>query len=298
MMRFGIGLNQNTLYFCIMKQLLLIIGLSGNLIAFGNQIFDTLFIHKDTATIGLQNLQLCVFNDSNYFKPFNHIIELSNQDTLNLHIVNNDTLDHTFTIDGVVDQAIVSLGSADVQLILDQDKAYRYYSDVSYGHLLGAAGVIMKGYENYPKFYWNMFEQSSSLSHDLADLTETSVPTTYVPDVFTINQKVYPETNLDTLGKVTGNVNDTLIITTINSGKMEHTLHFHGFHVEILYLTHNTKMIGWSKDTYPMEIDELVIVKLIPHQEGDYPVHEHNLLNVTTNGVYPGGMIEVLTIAP
>ena len=262
------------------------------------QIYDTLYINKDTVTIGLQNMQLCVFNDSSDFKPFNHFFEILNDDTLQIHVINNDSLPHSFTVDGVIDEPILAFGSADIELALDPEMAYRYYSNDSNGDLLGASGIIMKGYSNYEKFYWNMFEQSSQLSFDLAALTQTSVPTTYIPDVFTINQKVFPQTQMDTLGKVNAFVNDTLIITTVNSGKMEHTLHFHGFHVEILQVTHNTKMLGWEKDTYPLEIDEIIVVRLIPHQAGTYPVHEHNLLNVTTSGSYPGGMIEILTISP
>jgi len=281
-----------------MRKLILALSIISCFSVFGNNVYDTLYINKDTVTIGAQNIQLCVFNDSSDFKPFNHLFELNNADTLHLHIVNNDSLDHSFTIDGIIDEAVPQLGVADVSLELGTNMAYRYYSKESYGHLLGASGIIMKGYEMYSKFYWNMFEQSSSLSYDLAALTETQVPVTYLPDVFTINQKVYPQTNLDTLGKVVGNVGDTIIIATVNAGKMEHTLHFHGYHVEIMQVSQNSKMLGWSKDTYPLEVNEVIVVQLIPHQSGDYPVHEHNLLNVTSSGVYPGGMIEILSIDP
>ncbi|MFT4601196.1 MAG: hypothetical protein ACI857_001374 [Arenicella sp.] len=268
--------------------------------ACATQVYDTLYINKDTATIGLMNFQVCAFNDSSQFKPLNHAFVLNETDTLQLHIVNNDTLEHSFTIDGHIETSnlIPALGTNDFEVVLASDNAYRYYSNLSNGDLLGASGVIFKGYDTHPKFFWNMFEQASALSFDYADLSVNATPINYVPDVFTINFRVHPGLETDTLAKVIGNVGDTLLIATVNAGQMEHTLHFHGYHVEILNASHNTKMIGWSKDTYPIELNEVIVVRLVPHQEGAYPVHEHNLLNVTTNGVYPGGMLNLIEIQP
>lgn len=261
---------------------------------------DTLYIHKDTITIANVNVQMCVFSDSAFFKPENFTFELNSDDTLDLHVINNDTLAHTFTIDGVLTSSntIAASSAADFLIDLPSDGAFRYYSDVTYGHYLGASGIIMKGYSSYPKFYWNMFEQNGTLSYAFADLTVTSTPLNYVPDLFTINFDVHPNLDFDPLAKVIGNVDDTLIITVVNSGQMEHTLHFHGFHVEILEASLNTKMIGWSKDTFPIELTEVIVMRLVPHQEGLYPVHEHNLINVTSSGVYPGGMLNLIDIQP
>ena len=268
--------------------------------ACATQVYDTLFINKDTATIGSMNFQICAFNESSQFKPLNHAFVLNSNDTLQLHLVNNDTLNHTFTIDGYIESSnlIPALGTNNFEVVLPSDNAYRYYSDLNNGNLLGASGIIFKGYDAQPKFFWNMFEQASNLSFDYADLSLNSTPNSYLPDVFTINFRVHPDLETDTLAKVIGNVGDTLLIATVNAGQMEHTLHFHGYHVEILNASHNTKMIGWKKDTYPLELNEVIVVRLIPHQEGTYPVHEHNLINVTTNGLYPGGMLNLIDIQP
>lgn len=265
-----------------------------------NIVLDTLFINKDTVTITGFNYEICVFNDSANFKPLNHVFELAADDTLQLHIINNDTLSHTFTIDGFISSGntISALGTADFQVVLPNNGAYRYYSDVPYGKLLGASGVILKGYPNYPKFYWNMFEQSDTLSYEIADLSVSNTPIDYTPNVFSINFKTHPALITDMQAKVIGNVGDTLLITVINSGQMEHTLHFHGYHVTIMNATMNTKMLGWSKDSFPLEIGEIVVVRLVPHQDGLYPVHEHNLINVTNFGVYPGGMLNIIDIQP
>ena len=73
--------------------------------------------------------------------------------------------------------------------------------------------------------------------------------------------------------------------------------HFHGYHVTILETTVHQKIIGWEKDTFPIFPGEAMTLLLIPDQPGMYPVHNHNLVTVTTGG-YPGGMITRLNIMP
>lgn len=267
---------------------------------FSNQVYDTLYINKDALTIVAHTMQVTAFNDSSYWKPQSMVLELNIGDTLQLHIVNNDTLDHTFSIDELVTtgNTVTAGGTADFELTFDQEGAYRYYSDVAYGKLLGASGIIMYGYQNYARNYWNMFEQDDTLSQDIAALNVNATPLDYWPVIFTINMKVPPALDNDTLAKLTGSVGDTIIITVVNSGQMEHTLHFHGYHVEILQASINTKMIGWSKDTFPILIGEVMVLRLVPDQPGLYPVHEHNLINVSTNGAYPGGMLNLIEISP
>ena len=279
---------------------LFLIGLGFTVASFGNIVNDTLFINKDTITVANVTFQVCVFNDSTNFKAQNFTFEIGENDTLQLHVINNDTLEHTFTIDGVITTAnlIAAGGTADFEVALPSNGPFRYYSDVTYGRMLGASGVIIKGYSTYSKFYWNMFEQSGSLSYDIVDLTTTSTPISYTPDVFTINFNVPPALNTNVEAKVFGNVGDTLLITVVNSGQMEHTLHFHGYHVEVLKASKNLKMTGWEKDTFPIELGEVVFIRLVPDQPGIYPVHEHNLINVTSSGSYPGGMLNLLDIQP
>jgi len=79
---------------------------------------------------------------------------------------------------------------------------------------------------------------------------------------------------------------------------MHHNLHFHGFHVTILSATENTQMTGWIKDSFPVVMDEVMLVMLVPDQVGMYMAHNHNMITVTTNGVYPGGMMQMMMIMP
>jgi len=266
-------------------------------------VFDTLYINKEPVQIGGPfgfTIQACVFNSETLFNEQNAILELNEGDVLQLHVVNNDTLEHTFTIDNLVEtnNDIAQGASKDFTIVFTEIGAYRYYSDKFYGKHLGASSLIMYGYENYPRYYWNMFEQSNTLSNEIAELTTMSVPFDYQPDVFTINMKVHPDLENDPHAKIIQNVGDTIYIAIANSGKMLHVIHFHGYHVEIIDASLTPLYNGWIKDSFAILENEVVLVRLVPHQSGLYPVHEHNLINITTNGVYPGGMLNLLEIQP
>lgn len=261
-------------------------------------VYDTVYINSGTRTIGNFSFEVCLFNKSSVFDTVNKVIEVSNLDVLNLHVVNNDNNIHSFTIDGIVDQSIPIGGTDDFVLNFPSQKAIRFYSKVPRGHLLGASSIIMSGFTQHAKYYWNMFEQSDTLATQISQGNVTTIASNYQPNVFTINMTVFPHTDNDTLSKVIQSVGDTIVIACLNSGKMLHSLHFHGYHVKILSASNQTHMNGWDKDTFGLNIGELVNVMLVPDQPGLYPVHEHNLINVTTNGVYPGGMINILEIQP
>jgi FtsP/CotA-like multicopper oxidase with cupredoxin domain len=272
-------------------------------ISFGAILKDTIHINKEAFQIGGSNgftFQACVFNPTSIFEQTNKIIELNEGDILELHVINHDTLEHTFTIDNLVENNNVILAgqTKDFTLTFTEIGPYRYYSDVYYGKRLGASSIIMYGYDNYSKYYWNMFEQSDTLSEEIALLETNSIPFDYQPVIFTINMKVHPDLNNDPHAKINENVGDTIYISALNSGAMLHTLHFHGYHVEIINASINTMYNGWIKDSFPILEDEIVFIRLVPDQPGAYPVHEHNLINVTTNGVYPGGMLNLINIQP
>ena len=272
-------------------------------VSFSVTVFDTLYINKSLTQIGGSfgfSMQICAFNDSSHFNKTSAIIELNTGDNLQLHIVNNDTLEHTFTIDGLIESnnVILAGGVKDFTLNLTQIGPYRFYSKRMYGQNLGASSVIMYGYENYPKYYWNIFAQSDTLSEDIASLDVVTIPNDFQPNVFTINMKVHPELENDLHAKVVQNVGDTIYITLLNSGFMLHAFHFHGYHVEIMDASINSLYNGWIKDSFSVLEKEIVFVRLVPNHPGIYPVHEHNLITITTNGVYPGGMLNLIDIQP
>jgi hypothetical protein len=248
---------------------------------------DTLYINKSIITIGAYNPVFCAFNPSPTFELKNPNYSIDIDDTLLITVINNDTIEHTFTIDGLITQNnYINAGNTESFIVkFSQAGSYAYYSKVPYGKQLGASGIIQAGYSEHKNYYWNLFDQEESLSVQLANGIVTSPNSSYRPQLFTINNLTYPATTSDMDGAIEEMVGDTIIISVYNSGKMHHTIHFHGYHVTILNAKKYTQYIGWSKDSFPVVIDELMTLQLVPDKPGMYPVHDHNLATV------PGGIL-------
>jgi hypothetical protein len=263
-------------------------------------ILDTLYINRGSVTVLDDTILTCVFNDSANFHIQNKVFELKSGDQLLLHVINNDVLEHTFTIDGMIEtgNVIQGGGSDDFFVNPTSDGVIRFYSDKPYGKLLGASGIILAGYENYARYHWNLFEQQDTLTDKIDAGTETTIPLNYTPDIFTINMRVHPELSSDTLTHIYQMVGDSIVISVVNSGNMDHNFHFHGYHVTILQSEKNSHMTGWIKDSFPVVSGEVMLLLLVPDIDGMYMMHNHNLITTTTNGGYPGGMMTMIEIMP
>lgn len=278
-------------YACII--LCLTIGLGGLAQDF------SLHINKSIGTFVGHDVVCCAFNDDTIFDFKNSIVHVL-PGTYSFEVFNHDSLSHTFTIDGLVesDNVILPGDSAEFMIDLTDIGTKRFYSNQPYGVGLGASGHILVGYDNYDKYYWNLFDLDSAMTYELNAGAISEVPSSYQPELFFINGEHFPETLEDPDAYAQAQVGDTLIISVVNSGHMDHVLHFHGFHAEILGAEIMSSRVGWVKDSFPLKIGETMTLMLIPDKEGTYPVHDHNLIAVTNAGFYPGGMLTHLVIDP
>jgi len=280
-----------------MKTTLTLTALLLSLFSFST-VYDTLYINKDTGHVGIETRHLCLFNNTQNFSQTNHHLYIPTNESLELFIQNNDSLTQNFSIDGVINQDIPAFTSTTVTLNNLSEGGYRYYSNKLYGEYLGASGILIAGYDNHQRYGWNMYELQGFRNDSIA-LSLSDPNLDYLPDFFLINANHHPNTMTDTTARVTGNVGDSIIISIANSGRMIHSLHFHGYHIRVLHSNKSSNFqIGWSKDSFGIEIGEIITVLLVPDKEGEYPVHDHNLRAVTNAGVYPGGMINRLSIQP
>ena len=158
--------------------------------------------------------------------------------------------------------------------------------------------MLQVGYSQYRKYCWNLFELAPKVSDSIALAQSAGLPADFLPAYFTINGNYYPGTATDSLTAISGALDDTLIISVVNSGNIANSIHFHGYHVEILNARKNTWQVGWSKDTIPVVQGESVTFRLVAVQVGLYPIHVHNLVATTTGGIYPGGQITTIDISP
>lgn len=265
-----------------------------------NKVTDTLYINSDTLTKELQLFHFCSFNKTSAFSVVNAMLYLQTNDTLDVTIINNDTLIHNLTVDGklTTGNTISPLGTATFSLTFSTEGTYRFYSSYAYGQLQGASGMILVGYPGKKHFFWNLFEQDSLYSKNVFLGTQTGFSSTFKPGMFSINGFCYPNTAMDSIGTVMANVGDSIIISIVNSGHMISPMHTHGFHFKIIQVTKDTQKLNWEKDSAPVVPYEAMTILIIPDKPGEYPVHNHNLVTNTNHGLYPGGMMTHLMIAP
>lgn len=256
---------------------------------------DTLYINRDTLSITPVLFQKAAFNLDTTFNAKNAVLDYSIGEPIDLTIVNNDTVTHAVRLPNSTSSVNISQASS-VSITLNnlQKGTHLLYVESDVGYFLGAGAVIRVGISGQ-KFAWDLWDQDPDLTNDFGNQVISELPNTYRPTLFTINGVVdHMEPNSASV--ITGNVGDTIYISIVNNGNMDHTLHFHGYHIEIIQSTHQQHSVGWIKDTFPILIKEAMTVRLVPHQPGDFPVHNHNLVATLFNNGYPRGMVTMLMI--
>ena len=252
---------------------------------------DTVYLNSGYESYQSDSLLYLRFNQSEESQPYSALSKLSSGETLDLTIINRDTESHTIGFQdaeySLTDTLTISTPLADGVHILE------VLGDE--GLYLGAKMLVYAGDLSYATYSWQLSDLQKVINDDLKDRVLDST-WTYQPDVFSINGRMYPNTLNDSLAYVEEQVGDTIRIVVGNTGLMEHALHFHGYHVDILWDSED-QMTNWIKDTFPLKKGQTKLLQLVPHQAGVFPVHDHNLIVVTNNGLYPGGMLTRLNIS-
>ncbi len=263
---------------------------------------DELYILSDSLeAVDGSMMPYITFNEADVFTENNPIIELNEGDSLRLWVYNMDSILHEFQIKGIMASsiAIPSMDSVYVPLLFNDAGNYIYYDPFQFpkNTFLGLGGMIAVKDHIHSSFYWNIKEHHSQWNNVLVN-GGTVNWSTYRPDYFSINANSNPNINLDATARIIGTVGDTLMLYISNTGQSIHSMHFHGYHGTIIKSSRNTAHEGWVKDTYPVYPMETVVIRIIPDKEGEYPVHDHNLVAVTGNNLYPNGMFTTILISP
>ncbi|MFT7604741.1 MAG: FtsP/CotA-like multicopper oxidase with cupredoxin domain [Saprospiraceae bacterium] len=264
--------------------------------SYATLIEDTVYINRGVMmTVDSTNIPYFAFNSTPLFEKENTRLILNIGDTMVLTVVNMDTLAHGFDIKGNIGIAtnISALEIAIVSFSYQAEGAHIYYdhSASETFRYMGLGGMIVVKNPNVSasRFYWNMKEHQKSFNEDI-NQGLTVDWTTYYPDYFTINGNSNPHINTDANARVVGNVGDTIHIYMVNTGQSLHSIHFHGYHAKIIYSSKFPNHNGRLKDTFGIHSMEIIVIEMIPHQIGEYPVHDHNLVAVSGGNFYPNGM--------
>lgn len=257
-------------------------------------VHDTLYLNAGQRTVDQQAFPMWSINHSPQFDSLDAFVRMQAGDTLLLTVMNQTTQQQEIQIQGL-GSVVVTSGGAESVTLSPAAGVYRISAVDSMARYMGLTSILLVSDKPKGHFLWNLRDQQISVNQSVAAGQGWGAGD-YLPDVFTINSLTYPYTSTDSMAMVMGKVGDTLMIHMLNSGKMVHPIHFHGYHVQIVASNFQNRQIGWMKDTFPIRPDELITVRLIPHQPGKYPVHNHNLVAVTRGGNYPGGMMAMLHI--
>lgn len=258
---------------------------------------DTLYINRDTTSISPVFFQKAAFNWDTVFNTKNSVLNIPENTLTPLVIINNDTVNHDILLpDGSPSFNVLPSQSQLINLNPLNFGTYVIQSLSPEGSFLGAGAIVRVGISGI-SYSWDLWDQDPSLTHDFGNGVLTELPAVYRPLIFAINGGVDPM-SMSAGAMIMGNVGDTITISIVNNGNMIHPIHFHGYHVELIQSTHQSDKIGWEKDSFPVFVKEGLTVRLIPHQPGEFPVHNHNLVATLFNNGYPLGMITMLMINP
>lgn len=258
---------------------------------------DTLYINRDTTSIASISFQKAAFNLDTNFQRRNAVLDFPENTLIEFVVANNDTVPHEVLLpDGSLPLLLQPNAAQLVQISSLPFGTYAVQSLTSQGAFLGAGAILRVGITGI-SFTWDLWEQDPALTFDFGNGTITTLPAVYRPTVFAINGGVDPMDMMSS-AVITGSVGDTITISIVNNGNMIHPIHFHGYHVELMQSTQQTSRIGWKKDSFPVFEKEGMTLRLIPHQPGEFPVHNHNLVATLFNNGYPLGMITMLMIMP
>lgn len=263
---------------------------------------DTLWIHSgDWQASGSVSMPVLRLNDSPSFAVRNAFLAWTAGTPPELTVVNADTVAHHFELAGAEWAGLdIAPGEAATGALPDLAAGtYGYRLSGARGKWMGAEGLVAvrETDQTHPEFRWNLAEWDAARVETIASGEDESAFGDYVPAYFTINEAMHPMTMQDTTAVVALNLGDTAIIRVHNAGAIDHVLHFHGFHIEIMSSTGYPERVGWSKDTVPVRSGESMTLELVATQPGIFPVHDHNLIAVTNAGLYPGGMLTQIQVA-
>jgi FtsP/CotA-like multicopper oxidase with cupredoxin domain len=257
---------------------------------------DTLWINAGTWSPQGTEWPALRLNSSPVFTLKNSVLQRLENESSTLVVVNTDNDAHTFAAwaeEAFLEEEIPAGATAEIDLPSLEAGTYGCGLEDDLGRWHGARSLmaVASPADTLPTFFWNLSEWDTERMSSIAAGGTPSDFGPYVPQYFTINEAMHPQTLADPTALVSLPLNSAAIIRVHNAGAMDHVLHFHGFHVEILSSTHHPERVGWSKDTQPLKVGEGLTFRLFADQTGIYPVHDHNLIAVTNAGLYPGGML-------
>lgn len=161
----------------------------------------------------------------------------------------------------------------------------------------GGVNQAWTGGPAYDKEYTFVLNEIDPVWHKAVETGTAYDRTDFHPRYWTINGKAFPDTEADPTTMIEGKVGDKILVRVINSGYQTHSLHLHGHHFQVIASDGRPLPAFMEKDTINVGSAERYDLLITFIQDGDFPLHSHNIVDNTNNGVYPGGLHTMVSIA-
>ena len=170
--------------------------------------------------------------------------------------------------------------------------------------LLGAAAssagfaAAMISYSSKQKLpeveYFLLYQDADDRWNNAIDTGNIPDESVFEPNYHTVNGLSYPHTVMDDDTKITCNLGDEVLIRIANVSNIRHSLHFHGYHADLIRRNNVLETTLPEKDTFAIPANSTAEINLPVIQVGEYPVHPHSLTATTDNGTYQGGSVTMI----
>jgi len=281
---------------------ILVVSLQLSQTSYASLINQNIVLNKgDLIAVDSVQIPYYAFNADTVFNQTNERLKMVIGDSLVLSVMNNTAGVQQFILANFSINRTIAAGATEQITINAQKAGIHIYSAGKAGtqiDLWGASGMLVitnQSDAGKSTFYWNLKDLESDKVRQL-DSGKTVDWTNYYPDYFMVNGLGKDQLVGDVASNVKGAVGESILIMLTNTGKVNHSIHFHGYHCLAQEVSSKRVQKGSSKDTFPLEAGDGLILLLVPDKPGVYPVHDHNLIAVTGGGKYPNGIFMVLDI--
>lgn len=269
---------------------------------------------------GSQNTLYCWGYDSgNGFRYPGSPIFANEGELVQLSVTNSLAETHGFSVSGTSINELIDSGQTKTFVFTAPPAGTYIYGDVltPLGRALGLCGALLTlptGSQNRPwtngpafdrQYLWFITNLDSSWNQ--AALNKMTVDySKYQPNYFFINGYAYP----DSISKMSSpdmhevealmineKLNSTVLIRMANGSLVSSSMHQHGFHWKQLTLNQSKLVTPLVKDNILIDPGNTLDVLLTFDKVGKYMAHDHILMSLTADGVYPNGGIVMFEIA-
>jgi FtsP/CotA-like multicopper oxidase with cupredoxin domain len=237
------------------------------------------------------------------------VLEAREGDAVTVTVYNRHSLAHNFVVRGItIDATAIPAGGSRTYTFQAAKAGVYLYSDTLNSNINRAMGLYgalvvrsadgsQRAWTNGPGFdlerTWVVSDMDKARWNDVAGSGGSVNTSVYKPNYFMMNGLGGFDAMHDPKSVASGATGQTALLRIVNAGQFDQSLHFHGYHFQIIDAD--------GKRLSPAEWGDTINVKagttaMVTYRlaEGIYPMHIHTAQMETANGVYLNGVATLM----